>query len=68
MCTESWESPGGRRVTPGGVSAVVWHACERVGLKPVALTSFATLDEIGQVLRHERRDRTSIYAKVDRRS
>jgi integrase/recombinase XerD len=69
-----------RALSSGGVSAVVWHACERAGvdrtgahrLRHSAATAMlaagGSLDEIGQVLRHRRRDTTSIYAKVDRRS
>ena len=79
MCTESWESPGGRRLTPGGLRGGV--ARLRAGRvepggahllrhSPASgmLAAGGSLEEIGQVLRHERRDRTSIYAKVDRRS
>jgi site-specific recombinase XerD len=66
-------------LTSGGVSGVVRRACQRAGLPAAgahrlrhsAATSMlaggAGLDEIGQVLRHERRDTTAIYAKVDRR-
>jgi site-specific recombinase XerD len=69
-----------RALSSGGVSAVVWHACERAGVDRVGahrlrhsaatgmLAAGGSLDEIGQVLRHQRRDTTSIYAKVDRRS
>jgi site-specific recombinase XerD len=69
-----------RGLSSGGVSAIVWHACERAGLPPAGahrlrhsaatnmLRAGASLDEVGQVLRHRRRATTSIYAKVDRRS
>ena len=69
-----------RALTSGGVSAVVWHACARAGVDRTGahrlrhsaatgmLAAGGSLDEIGQVLRHQRRDTTSIYAKVDRRS
>jgi integrase len=69
-----------RALTSGGVSAMVWHACERAGLDRAGahrlrhsaatgmLAAGGSLDEIGQVLRHQRRDTTAIYAKVDRRS
>lgn len=69
-----------RPLSSGGVSAVVARACSRAGvpaagahrLRHSAATSMlaggAALDEIGQVLRHERRETTAIYAKVDRRS
>ena len=69
-----------RALSSGGVSAVVWHACERAGVERAGahrlrhsaatgmLAAGASLDEIGQVLRHQRRDTTAIYAKVDRRS
>jgi integrase/recombinase XerD len=69
-----------RALSSGGVSAIVWHACQRAGMAPVGahrlrhsaatdmLQAGGSLDEVGQVLRHQRRDTTSIYAKVDRRS
>ncbi len=69
-----------RALTSGGVSAVVGHACERAGLDRAGahrlrhsaatgmLAAGGSLDEIGQVLGHQRRDTTAIYAKVDRRS
>ena len=59
---------------------MVRHACERAGVERAGahrlrhsaatgmLAAGASLDEIGQVLRHQRRDTTAIYAKVDRRS
>ncbi len=69
-----------RALTSGGVSSIVWRACERAGLAPSRahrlrhsaatgmLAGGASLEEIGQVLRHQRSDTTSIYAKVDRNS
>lgn len=69
-----------RELSSGGISAIVWHACERAGLPPVGahrlrhtaatemLRAGGSLAEIGQVLRHRSQDTTSIYAKVDRRS
>ena len=69
-----------RELSSGGISAIVWHACERAGLPPVGahrlrhtaatemLRAGGSLAEVGQVLRHRSQDTTSIYAKVDRRS
>jgi integrase/recombinase XerD len=69
-----------RALSSGGVSAIVGRACERAGMAPVGahrlrhcaatdmLQAGGSLDEVGQVLRHQRRDTTAIYAKVDRRS
>ena len=69
-----------RGLSSGGISAIVWHACERAGLPPVGahrlrhtaatemLRAGGSLAEVGQVLRHRSQDTTSIYAKVDRRS
>jgi integrase/recombinase XerD len=69
-----------RALSAGGISAVVAHACLRAGLPPMGahrlrhsaatamLAAGGSLDEIGQVLRHQRRDTTAIYAKVDRRA
>jgi site-specific recombinase XerD len=66
------------RLSPGGVSAIVQHACKRAGLPVVGahrlrhtaatelLRAGGSLAEVGQVLRHRSRDVTSIYAKVDR--
>jgi integrase/recombinase XerD len=64
-----------------GVSAVVWHACDRAGMPRMGahrlrhtaathlLQAGGTLAEVGQVLRHRSSGEvTSIYAKVDRRS
>jgi integrase/recombinase XerD len=60
------------------VSAVVRRACLRAGIPRVSshrlrhmaasgmLRSGATLEEIGQVLRHRERQTTAIYARVDR--
>ena len=69
-----------RALSSGGISLIVWHACERAGLPPVGahrlrhtaatqmLRAGGSLTEVGQVLRHVGDDTTSIYAKVDRRS
>jgi site-specific recombinase XerD len=69
-----------RALSSGGISVIVWHACERAGLPPVGahrlrhtaatqmLRAGGSLTEVGQVLRHLCDDTTSIYAKVDRRS
>jgi len=69
-----------RALSPGGVSAIVWRACERAGiartgahrLRHSAATAMlragGSLDEVGQVLRHQRRETTQIYAKVDQRA
>jgi site-specific recombinase XerD len=69
-----------RALSPGGVSAIVWRACERTGiararahrLRHSAATAMlragGSLDEVGQVLRHQRRETTQIYAKVDQRA
>ncbi len=69
-----------RGLSGGGVSAVVWHACERAGmprmgahrLRHTAATEMlrggGSLVEVGQVLRHRSAEVTSIYAKVDRRA
>lgn len=66
-----------RRLSPAGISAVVRHASERVGLEPLGahrlrhtvatelLRAGANLREIGLVLRHQRLSTTAIYAKVD---
>lgn len=67
-----------RRLTPGGVSAIVVAACKRAGVVEVhahrlrhtaateMLRAGAGLTEIGQALRHASVLTTSIYAKVDR--
>jgi len=67
-----------RRLSPGGVSAIVRAACTRAGLAKVnahrlrhtaatqMLRAGAGLAEVGQVLRHTSVLTTSIYAKVDR--
>jgi len=70
-----------RGLSSEGVSAVVWHACDRAGmprmgahrLRHTAATQLlqagGTLAEVGQVLRHRSSGEvTSMYAKVDRRS
>ena len=60
------------------VTAVVRQACWRVGIPRVGahrlrhtaattmLAAGASLEEIGQVLRHRERRTTAIYARVDR--
>lgn len=65
-------------LSAGGVISVVAQACVRAGVPPVGahrlrhtaatemLRAGASLEEIGQVLRHRRIDTTAIYAKVDR--
>lgn len=67
-------------LSSGGVSVIVTHACDRAGLAPAGahrlrhtaatgmLRAGGSLAEVGQVLRHQRAETTSIYAKVDRRS
>ncbi|MGB3185676.1 MAG: tyrosine-type recombinase/integrase [Ornithinimicrobium sp.] len=62
------------------IGAVVREACWRAGMPRVGchrlrhtvatgmLRSGATLEEIGQVLRHSERRTTAIYARVDRRT
>jgi integrase/recombinase XerD len=69
-----------RALSPGGISAIVWRACARSGVTPVGahrlrhsaatamLRAGGSLDEVGQVLRHQRRATTQIYAKVDERA
>ncbi len=59
------------------ISGVVRCACERAGLAPIGphrlrhtaatemLRGGASLAEVGQVLRHQHQETTSIYAKVD---
>jgi integrase/recombinase XerD len=65
-------------LSSSGVSAVVARACQRAGLPVVhahrlrhtaateMLRAGSNLDEVGQVLRHQKLLTTSIYAKVDR--
>jgi integrase/recombinase XerD len=69
-----------RALSSEGVSAIVQRACQRAGLARVGahrlrhsaatamLRAGSSLDEVGQVLRHERRATTQIYAKVDDRA
>lgn len=64
-------------LSPGGMSWVVYDACDRAGLPRVSahrlrhtaatqmLRSGASLAEVAQVLRHARVDMTARYAKVD---
>lgn len=66
------------RLSDGGVKAVVLQACDRAGLARTGahrlrhsaatemLRTGATLESIGQVLRHRSLSTTAIYAKVDR--
>ena len=72
--------PPHRALTPGAVGHVVLRACQRAGLAPVhahrlrhtaacqMLGAGASLQEVGQVLRHRRAKTTAIYAKVDRQA
>jgi integrase/recombinase XerD len=65
-------------LTGGGVTQIVFAAAARAGLGPVhshrlrhtaatqMLRAGASLEEIGQVLRHRQALTTAIYAKVDR--
>jgi site-specific recombinase XerD len=67
-----------RAMSGGAVSAVVVSAASRCGLGPIrahrlrhtvaseALRGGASLEEVGQLLRHRRAMTTAIYAKVDR--
>ncbi len=69
-----------RELSSGGISAIVSRACDRAGVARVGahrlrhtaastiLQAGGTLGEVGQVLRHNDHDTTSIYAKVDRRA
>lgn len=66
-----------RELTPIGVSALVYRACERAGVRRVSahplrhtaatqmLRAGASLGEVGQALRHRPSTSTAIYAKVD---
>jgi len=66
-----------RELTPIGVSALVYRACERAGVRRVSahalrhtaatqmLRAGASLGEVGQALRHRSSTATAIYAKVD---
>jgi integrase/recombinase XerD len=65
-------------LTTGGITQIVFAAAGRAGLGPIhshrlrhtaataMLRAGASLDEIGQVLRHRQALTTAIYAKVDR--
>jgi integrase/recombinase XerD len=67
-----------RKLSPGGIGAIVRGACVRIGVDGVhahrlrhsvatqMLAAGAGLTEIGQVLRHDSMLTTAIYAKVDR--
>jgi integrase/recombinase XerD len=67
-----------RSVSRTGVGKIVSDAAKRAGLGPVGahqlrhsiasemLRAGGSLSEIGQVLRHQHRETTAIYAKVDR--
>jgi site-specific recombinase XerD len=67
-------------LTPPAVTAIVYRACRRAGLPEAGahrlrhsvatamLAGGGTMAEVGQVLRHVRRETTRIYAKVDRRA
>lgn len=62
---------------PGGITAVVYAACERVGIPRVGahrlrhslatqtLRAGGSLEEVGELLRHAAVSTTQIYAKVD---
>ena len=64
-------------LSPGGVGCVVRSACVRAGLSPVGahrlrhsaatamLRAGASLEEVGEVLRHRSMQMTALYAKVD---
>jgi len=64
-------------LTPGGVQSVVVRACARAGIAPAGahrlrhtaatavLRAGASLEEVGQLLRHRDLTSTAIYAKVD---
>jgi integrase len=65
-------------LTSGGITQIVFASAGRAGLGPIhahrlrhtaataMLRAGATLEEIGQVLRHRQALTTAIYAKVDR--
>jgi len=67
-----------RGLTTGGITQIVFAAAGRAGLGPIhahrlrhtaatqMLRAGASLDQIGQVLRHRQALTTAIYAKVDR--
>jgi integrase len=66
-----------RRLTTSAVRESVYRACARAGVAPMSphrlrhslasdlLAAGSSLDEIGQVLRHQHRSATTVYAKVD---
>lgn len=65
-------------LTTGGITQIVFAAADRAGLGPIyahrlrhtaatrMLRAGASLEEVGQVLRHRQLLTTAIYAKVDR--
>jgi len=67
-----------RGLTGGGITQIVFAAAARAGLGPIhshrlrhtaatqMLRAGASLEEVGQVLRHRQVLTTAIYAKVDR--
>lgn len=67
-----------RRLTTGGITAIVFDGAQRAGLPPMhahrlrhtaataMLQAGSPLAEVGQVLRHRSPLSTAIYAKVDR--
>jgi integrase/recombinase XerD len=69
-----------RALTACAVSAIVMRASKRAGIAHIhacllrhtaaseLLAAGASLQEVGQVLRHQRPETTAIYAKVDRKA
>lgn len=69
-----------RALTACAVSAIVMRASKRAGITHIhacrlrhtaaseLLAAGASLQEVGQVLRHQRPETTAIYAKVDRKA
>ncbi len=72
--------PPRRQLSSEGISMIVSRACDRAGMERVGahrlrhtaasamLQAGGSLGEVGQVLRHNDHDTTSIYAKVNRRA